>query len=161
MQFLMLSNTLGSLDVGGLATAVFGLGPDGVGLSVRPGGDAEPEYVQEKLPEAVGILGSYGLKVPMVTTSVVDARDPGTESIFRTASELAIPYLKPGYWRYEGFGRLNKAFVPWPEIFSYLRQISFDGPVSLYSEYEDLSVSQIISQTAEDLSYLRETICRL
>jgi len=271
MQLLMFSKKLGSLDVEALATAISELGFDGVDLTVRPSGHVEPRSVERELPEAVEILESFGLKIPMITTSVVDARDPDTESIFRTASELGIAYLKLGYWRYEGFGHarrqlkeahrrlaeidglssehgvtsllhvhsgdyltatpclllrllngfgpehiaayidpghmtveggrsgwkigmdmlsdyirvvavkdfgwerdpdrpkrwvlkhmpLSEGLVPWSEVFSYLRQISFDGPVSLHSEYEDMSVSQIISQTAEDLSYLRETIGRL
>ncbi len=53
---------------------------------------------------------------------------------------------------------LSEGMVPWPEVFRYLKEISFDGPVSLHSEYEAMSVEQILSQTAKDFSYLKGVI---
>ncbi len=56
---------------------------------------------------------------------------------------------------------LNRGVVPWPEVFACLREIGFDGWVSVHSEYQgahswrSLSVGELIEQTREDLAYLR------
>jgi sugar phosphate isomerase/epimerase len=56
---------------------------------------------------------------------------------------------------------LQRGVVAWPEVFACLRQIGFDGWVSVHSEYQgshswrDLTVEELIEQTREDLKYLR------
>ncbi|GAB4562412.1 MAG: hypothetical protein Kow0047_10520 [Anaerolineae bacterium] len=56
---------------------------------------------------------------------------------------------------------LKRGVVPWPEVFTCLREIGFDGWVSVHSEYQgwhswrDLTVEELIEQTREDLAYLR------
>ena len=56
---------------------------------------------------------------------------------------------------------LEEGIVRWPEVFACLRQIGFDGVVSLHSEYQgshswrDLSLDELIEQTRADLDYLR------
>ena len=56
---------------------------------------------------------------------------------------------------------LRESMVPYEEGFGYLKQIGFDGPVSVHSEYEGdhswkkLSVEQIIEQTRVDVAYLK------
>ena len=59
---------------------------------------------------------------------------------------------------------LEAGIVRWPEVFRCLRQIGFDGIVSLHSEYQgshswrDLSLEELIEQTRADLRYLRPVI---
>lgn len=59
---------------------------------------------------------------------------------------------------------LNEGVVKWPEVFAALKQVGFDGPVSLHSEYQgdhswkDLKVEELVSQTRADLAYLRPVI---
>ncbi len=55
---------------------------------------------------------------------------------------------------------LDEGMVPWPEVFGYLKGVSFDGPVSFHSEYEDLSTAGIISQTAKDLAYVKAVLAK-
>jgi sugar phosphate isomerase/epimerase len=55
---------------------------------------------------------------------------------------------------------LSEGMVPWLEVLGYLRDISFDGPVSLHSEYE-LPVQGVIAQTRRDLEYLRLAISEI
>jgi sugar phosphate isomerase/epimerase len=55
---------------------------------------------------------------------------------------------------------LSEGMVPWPEVFDYLDQIGFDGPVSLHSEYEQMGTDEIIEQTSRDVSYMRNLIAR-
>ncbi|NOZ27884.1 MAG: sugar phosphate isomerase/epimerase [Chloroflexi bacterium] len=56
---------------------------------------------------------------------------------------------------------LNRGVVPWPELFACLREIGFDGWISVHSEYQgghswrSLTVEELIEQTREDLAYLR------
>jgi sugar phosphate isomerase/epimerase len=57
---------------------------------------------------------------------------------------------------------LREGTVRWREVFALLREISFDGTVSVHSEYQgghswrNLSVPELIEQTREDLAYLRD-----
>jgi sugar phosphate isomerase/epimerase len=51
--------------------------------------------------------------------------------------------------------------TPWPQILRHLKQIGFDGPVSLHSEYEDLTPHEVLKQTARDAVVFREWINNL
>jgi sugar phosphate isomerase/epimerase len=59
---------------------------------------------------------------------------------------------------------LAEGVVPWPSVFACLKQIGFDGWVSVHSEYQgahswrDLSTQEVIEQTRADLSHLRQAI---
>ena len=56
---------------------------------------------------------------------------------------------------------LRDGIVPWPEFFERLSKASFDGPISLHSEYQgkhswrDLTTEELIAQTAEDLAFVK------
>lgn len=76
-------------------------GFDGVDLTVRPGGHVLPERVADDLPVAVAVMEALGLKVPMITTGLVNPKAPETGATLRKAGELKIPFWKPGYFRYE------------------------------------------------------------
>ena len=57
---------------------------------------------------------------------------------------------------------LQDGNVPWPRVLHHLREIGFNGPVSLHSEYQghasfrDLSTDEVFDQTAQDVEVLRE-----
>ncbi|KYH40466.1 MAG: hypothetical protein AYL32_011440 [Candidatus Bathyarchaeota archaeon B26-2] len=51
---------------------------------------------------------------------------------------------------------MKEEIVSWPEVFMCLKRISFDGCVSVHSEYKDLGFEDLIRQTKEDLDYLRK-----
>ncbi len=257
MQRVMFSKMLGELSVAEAAERIAALELDGVDLTVRPGGHVDPDQVASALPQAVETCEAAGLTVPMITTAITDADEPTTRAIFETADACEIPYLKLGYWRYDGFdsiaaGRgamaadlreireLSEAYavtpavhthsgaflsaipalywdllaegspsdlgiyadpghlcieggrsaweqqldlvashvamvsikdfvwretadgwttewvgigdgqVPWTAWADRLDRISFDGPVSLHSEYHDLDTDELLSQTAAD-----------
>lgn len=107
MHFVMFSKMLGSLSVAEAGETVKGLGFDGVDLTVRPGGHVLPEKVKAALPKAVETLRAAGLTVPMISTGVV-AADAEADEVFGTAAQCGIHYLKLGYWKYEGFGTIEK-----------------------------------------------------
>lgn len=65
-------------------------------------------------------------------------------------------------WR-EQMVPLSEGTVRWREVFALLKEIGFDGTVSVHSEYQgghswrSLSVPELIEQTREDLAFLRQT----
>jgi sugar phosphate isomerase/epimerase len=50
---------------------------------------------------------------------------------------------------------IGEGIVRWKEFFACLRQIGFDGPISVHSEYEGWTTEQVISQTRKDLPLLK------
>jgi len=50
---------------------------------------------------------------------------------------------------------VGTGIVRWKEFFACLRQIGFDGPISVHSEYSDLNTEQVIEQTSKDLPFLK------
>ena len=53
---------------------------------------------------------------------------------------------------------LSKGIVPWPDVFARLRDLKFNGWISIHSEYANLGARQVIEQTGQDLGYLREVV---
>ncbi len=88
------------LDYEGMANAIAEMGFDGADLTVRPGGHVLPENVVTDLPKAVEALAKYGKKVYMITTSIIDADDPISEKVLKTASSLGIKHYRTGYLYY-------------------------------------------------------------
>lgn len=88
------------LDYDELAEVVAETGFDGLDLTVRPGGHVLPERVAEDLPRAVRAARDAGLVVPMITTAIIDARDPHTRPILRTANREGISFYRMGPLRY-------------------------------------------------------------
>jgi len=111
MQILMFTKMLkntGKISLEEAGDHMVQMGFDGADLTVREGGYVLPEEASEKLPQAIKMLKSKGLTVPMITTNITDAKTGYAEDIFRTASECGVEYIKLGYWRYEGFGKILK-----------------------------------------------------
>ena len=84
-----------------MAEAAAEAGFDGVDLAVRPEGHVLPENVKRDLPAALAAVAKAGLKTHMMTTAITDVKEPATEAILRTASDLGIKYYRMGYLRYE------------------------------------------------------------
>jgi sugar phosphate isomerase/epimerase len=99
----LFSKPLQALNPKELAEFCVTLGVEGVDLTVREEGHVLPEHVTRDLPSVVRILGASGLKVPMITTSIVDPDEAATVPIIQTAGDLGIPYLKLGYYHYKQF----------------------------------------------------------
>jgi len=55
---------------------------------------------------------------------------------------------------------LDQGLVRWNEVFKYLKQISFDGCLSVHSEYGGLNIHELIEQTRKDLAYIKEILKR-
>lgn len=95
------SKHLPALDPRRLAQSVKGAGFNGIDLTVRKRGHVLPEKAAEDLPKAVAAIRGERLEVPMITTELLSAADPTAQLILSTAGKLGIPFLKPGYYRYE------------------------------------------------------------
>jgi sugar phosphate isomerase/epimerase len=104
----MFSKMLQELSIADTAEAMARLGFDGVDLTVRDQGHILPENVAEELPPACETFRQKGLVVGMLTTGITSAEDEHAETLFRTASECGVRFLKLGYWTYEGFGSIKR-----------------------------------------------------
>lgn len=114
-QICIFSKHLQFLDYADMAKAAADIGFDGVDLTVRPGGHVLPENVVRDLPRAVEAVRNAGLQVPMMTTAITDPRDPRTEPILQTASQLGIRYYRMGYLSYDreaGIAATLQAYQP-------------------------------------------------
>ncbi|HID07832.1 MAG TPA: hypothetical protein EYP10_11885 [Armatimonadetes bacterium] len=60
-------------------------------------------------------------------------------------------------WRIEA-APLRDGITPWKRVFNCLREIGFDGCISIHSEYHGMSAEEIVKQTHDDLAYLRPII---
>lgn len=89
------------LDYVGTASIVADAGFSGIDYAVRPAGHVLPEKVQDDLPRAVEAAKKMGLKVEMITTAIVDARDKYTEPLLRTAAKLGVKFYRFGALRYD------------------------------------------------------------
>ncbi|WP_161888386.1 sugar phosphate isomerase/epimerase family protein [Pontibacter russatus] len=112
------SKMLHWLDCGEMAAAAAEIGFDGIDLTVRPGGHVAPERVAADLPKAVAAALKAGLKVPLITTGITDARHPHTEPILKAAHQAGVKYYRTGWLDYQ-------EDVPLPETLEkYSRQLT-------------------------------------
>ena len=96
----LFSKHLPRMKPGPMARAVKALGFGGIDLTVRPGGHVEPKVVEQELPPAIEAIRTEGLAVPLVTTELLEAKDPTARPILATAGTLGVPLFKPGYYKY-------------------------------------------------------------
>ena len=89
------------LDYKDMATVAAEMGFDGVDLTVRPEGHVLPERVEEDLPKAMEAVKKAGLGIYMMTTSIIDAGDPLSEKVLKTADSLGIRHYRTGYGHYD------------------------------------------------------------
>jgi sugar phosphate isomerase/epimerase len=95
------SKHLQHLDYRALAETIAEAGFDGIDLTVREGGHVLPERVRDDLPKAVEAAHVAGLSVPMITTTIVSARDPHAEAVLATAGRLGIRDYRLGWVPYD------------------------------------------------------------
>lgn len=97
----LFSKPVPQLSWRGLAQAAKEAGFGGIDLTVRSEGHVLPQHAATDLPKAVAAIRAEGLEVPMISTELLTADDPTADPILRTASQLNIPYVKPGYYHYK------------------------------------------------------------
>jgi sugar phosphate isomerase/epimerase len=111
------SKHLQYLDYRALAGTAAEAGFDGIDLTVREGGHVLPERVRDDLPRAVEAARAAGISVPMITTTIVSARDPHAAAVLETAGRLGVRDYRLGWVPYDQargiagtFGALRQQF---------------------------------------------------
>lgn len=125
------------LDYEGMAKAIADMGFDGADLTVRPGGHVLPENVVTDLPKAVEALANYGKKVYMITTAIIDADDPVSEKVLKTASSLGIKHYRTGYLYYREKNPVREDVALFDKKLARLAQIN--EKYSISGEYQNHS----------------------
>ena len=95
-KICMFSKDLPALGYDELASLVAETGFDGIDLTVRQKGHVLPENVERDLPLAAEAASKSGIKIFMIATDILNADEPFTESILKTASSLGIAYYRMG-----------------------------------------------------------------
>jgi sugar phosphate isomerase/epimerase len=95
------SKHLQYLDYRALAETAAEAGFDGIDLTVREGGHVLPERVRDDLPKAVEAARGAGIAVPMITTTIVSARDPHAVAVLETAGRLGVRDYRLGWVPYD------------------------------------------------------------
>ena len=99
-EFCFFSKALPELGWRDLGRGIRDAGFDGVDLTVRAKGHVLPERAAADLPRAIEAIASGGLTVPMITTELTSAADPGARPLLQTAARHGVRYFKTGYWHY-------------------------------------------------------------
>lgn len=129
--------------------------------------------------------GDFMSASPAVVYMLLDSFDPnflgayidpghmtveGGKSVWKIGMDLLSERIKMVSakdfgWFNEGGKKWNAKLIPldegmvrWREVFTYLNQIGFDGPISVHSEYGGLNIDGLIGQTKNDLDYLKKVI---
>lgn len=76
-------------------------GFDGADITVRPGGQIEPENVKAELPKAVKTLQKSGISLPMMVTAVTDTDNPLDVNLLQVAADSGIKYYRMGWLPYD------------------------------------------------------------
>ncbi len=100
LKVYVFSKHLQFLNYRDMCEAAKEIGFDGIDLTVRPGGHVSPEKVGDQLPEAVEALRSFGLSSEMITTNVMDSKDPIDIKVLETASQEGIQLYRMGWYKY-------------------------------------------------------------
>lgn len=77
------------------------MGFDGADITVRPGGQIEPENVKTELPKAVKTLQKSGVEIPMIVTAVTDVDNPVEVTTLQVAADAGIRYYRMGWLAYD------------------------------------------------------------
>lgn len=123
----------GSNCAGGMHL-VKGFDPRYIGMYIDPGHLA---IDGEDLPMGVSMVKDY--------LRMVAVKSPGW---FRTEKEGEVK------WEWH-LVPLREGIVDWKQVLELLKSVGYDGPVSLHSEYEELTREALIARTRDDLAYLK------
>jgi len=74
---------------------------DGADITLRPGGQIEPENAKKELPKAVKTLLNSGISMPLMVTSVTDADDKLSVETLKIAADSGIKYYRMGWLAYD------------------------------------------------------------
>ena len=84
-----------------IAEVLARLGFDGADITLRPGGQIEPENTKSELPKAVKTMEKAGVGIPMMVTAIVDADDKLSVETLKVAADSGIKYYRMGWLGYD------------------------------------------------------------
>jgi len=110
----------------------------------------DPQYIGVYLD--AGHLAINGEELPMAFSMVKDYL-----CLVAVKSPAWFKAEKDGRvaWRYR-LVALREGMVDCRQLLELLKAQGYDGPVSLHSEYEDLSREALLARTRDDLAYMKE-----
>ncbi len=76
-------------------------GFDGADITVRPGGQIEPENVKTELPKAAKTLKKSGIALPMMVTAITDTDNPADVTLLQVAADAGIRWYRMGWLPYD------------------------------------------------------------
>ena len=103
------ANPFDDMPIEDSARIVAAAGFGGIDMTVRKGDLIEPEQVEDALPRAVEVCEAAGLSTEIITTQIIDPRDPLTEKILRTAGRQGITYFRLGTFSYNNYASVREA----------------------------------------------------
>jgi len=74
---------------------------DGADITLRPGGQIEPENVKAELPKAVKTLQKSGITMPLMVTAVTDTDNPVDITLLQVAADSGISHYRMGWLPYD------------------------------------------------------------
>jgi L-ribulose-5-phosphate 3-epimerase len=104
-RICLFTDHLAGFELAEVARMLKQLGVAGPDLTVRKGGLVNPANAEQELPRAREIFHAAGLSIPMITTGILSAREPGTRPLLEAAVRAGIRFYKPGYFRYPDMTR--------------------------------------------------------
>lgn len=144
-EICVFSKHLQFLDYHHMAETAAEIGFDGVDLSVRPGGHVLPENVSRDLPIAVKAVEKAGLKVPMMTTSIISASDFDTQSVLGIAANEGIKQYRMGYMKYDFEKGIDKTLDDKKFIVDKLVELNeFFGIIGNYQNHDGTNIGAAI-----------------
>jgi L-ribulose-5-phosphate 3-epimerase len=76
-------------------------GFDGADITLRPGGQIEPENAKAELPKAVKTLQKSGIAMPLMVTAVTDTDNPVDVTLLQVASDSGVKHYRMGWLAYD------------------------------------------------------------
>jgi sugar phosphate isomerase/epimerase len=89
------------LDFNQIAEVLVRTGFDGADITVRSGGQIEPENAKAELPKAAKTLQKAGLVLPMMVTAITDTNNPVEVNLLQVAADAGIKYYRLGWLTYD------------------------------------------------------------
>jgi sugar phosphate isomerase/epimerase len=129
--FCLFSKHLPDLGWSDLGRAVRDAGFDGVDLTVRANGHVLPERAADDLPRALEAIRKNGVTVPMITTELTSAGQPGAKSLLQAAARSGVRYFKAGYWRYSNAADVRAQVAAAGEALAGLAALARDCGVEM------------------------------
>jgi L-ribulose-5-phosphate 3-epimerase len=76
-------------------------GFDGADITLRPGGQIEPENAKSELPKAVKALQKSGVSMPLMVTAITDTDNPVDVTLLQVAADAGVRHYRMGWIAYD------------------------------------------------------------